>query len=257
MHSTYSYDGKENLSALKSFLQKEGITFCFLTEHTDKLTIEEAQLFVQECKSLSGSQFVFIPGFEVPYKDAHVLFLGTETFLGQVADEYTLAQWAERAALTVLAHPVRNRFVVDQVLKDVIDGVEIWNQQYDGKLVPRPRAAQLLRSLQEKNEGLFATGGLDFHRREHFGAPLISIDVEHVTSDAIIRALKEGQYVFGTSKIAVSPTGLWRGSGSIQHNLLSFISLTVIGLGKRTNAFLALFGLRLPKKLKQVIRSRV
>ena len=165
VHSTYSYDGKENLSDLKAFLQKEGITFCFLSEHTDKLTIEEAQLFVQECKALSGSQFVFVPGFEVPYKDAHVLLLGTEAFLGQVADEHMLAQWAGRSALTILAHPVRNRFVVDQTLRSAIDGVEIWNQQYDGKLVPRPHSAQLLRSLQEQNEGLFALGGLDFHRR--------------------------------------------------------------------------------------------
>jgi predicted metal-dependent phosphoesterase TrpH len=257
IHSTYSYDGKESLASLKEFLQKEGITFCCLTEHTDFLTVEQAQMFVQECRALSGSQFVFIPGFEVPYKDAHILLIGTEAFLGQKADAQMLRQWSERAQLTILAHPVRNRFAVDETMGEVIDGIEIWNQQYDGKKVPRPRAAQLLRALQQKQHGLFATGGIDFHRREHFGAPLFKLEVERITADAILAALKNGTYVFGTDKIAVAPSGLWKGSGSVAHNLLSFVSIGVIVLGKNVNKFLAMFGLRFPNGLKRFIRSRV
>lgn len=257
VHSTYSYDGKESLASLKEFLQREGITFCCLTEHTDFLTVEKAQMFIQECKALSGSQFVFIPGFEVPYKDAHILLIGTEAFLGEKADDHMLTHWSERAALTILAHPVRNRFTLDHTMEAVIDGVEIWNQQYDGKLAPRVRSTQLLRTLQEKNENLFATGGADFHRREHFGAPLYTVEVDRITTDAILSALQNGRYVFGTDRIAVSPTGLWKGKGSVVHNLLSFVSISIINVGKSVNAFLALFGLRLPKRLKQVIRARV
>ncbi len=257
VHSTYSYDGKESLSALRDFLMHKGVSFCCLTEHTDELTVEQAQVFVQECKALSGSQFVFIPGFEVPYKDAHILLIGTEMFMGQKADAQLLTQWASRAALTVLAHPVRNRFAVDQAMLSVIGAVEIWNQQYEGKHVPRPHAAQLLRSLQEKKPALIATGGIDFHRMEHFGAPLFTLDVEHVTAGAILSALSDGAYTFGSKKITVSATGLWKGSGSIAHNLLSFISIAVIVSGKNINAGLAYFGLRLPARLSQLIRSRV
>ena len=235
----------------------QGITFCCLTEHTDQMTVAQAQLFVQECRSLSGSQFVFIPGFEVPYKDAHILFIGSELLLGQQADAASLTEWKQRSVLTILAHPVRNRFEVDDALKSVLDGVEIWNQQYDGKLVPRPRAAELLRTLQESNGSLIATGGLDLHRKEHFGAPVFKIEVGHVTASDILAALKSHAYVFGNRKVEVAPVGLWRGSGTVPHNVLSFISISVIVLGKGVNRLLARFGWSLPRSLKQFVRSRV
>jgi predicted metal-dependent phosphoesterase TrpH len=257
VHSTYSYDGKESLRALRDFLLEKGVTFCCVTEHADQMTIEQAQLFVQECKALSGSQFVFIPGFEVPYKKAHILLIGTEVFLAQKADAEILKTWSSKSVLTILAHPVRNSFKLDAVMEEVIDGVEIWNQQYEGKRVPRTRSASLLRKLQSRNSMLLAFGGLDFHRKEHFGSPLFTLEVERVSSDAILHALTDGKYVFGTEKIAVSSTGLWKGSGGAWHILLSLISIFVIVAGKTVNALLALLGVSLPKGLKRAIRSRV
>lgn len=256
-HSAYSYDGKESLASLKTFLMQRGMTFCCVTEHTDFLSTEQAQRFIQECRSLSGSQFVFIPGFEVPYRDAHILLIGTEMFMGQTADARTLASWSERAAITVLAHPVRNKFLVDEAMLASIDAIEIWNQHYDGKRVPRPHACELLRTLQEKKPELMATGGLDFHRTEHYGAPVYSLEVSHITADAIIAVLKNGEYVFGTKKIAVSSTGLWKGKGSVLHNAMSFFSISVITIGKTINKLLSRFGWSLPRGLKQFIRSRV
>jgi hypothetical protein len=257
VHSTYSYDGKESLQELKDFLLSKEITFCCLTEHTDHMTVEQAQMFVQECRSLSGSQFVFIPGFEVPYKDTHILFIGNELLLGQHADESDLPEWKKRSALTILAHPVRNKYIVDAALRNVIDGVEIWNQQYDGKRVPRTKAAELLRELQTQNQSLIATGGLDFHRKEHFGAPFLTLEVTHITTDAILEALKNHTFVFGTPKIRVAPTGLWKGSGSVVHNVLSFVSIAVINAGKFLNKLFAHFGISFPKGLKHFIRSRI
>jgi hypothetical protein len=257
VHSTYSYDGKESLRSLREFLLEKGITFCCVTEHTDQMTVENAQLFVQECKALSGSQFVFIPGFEVPYKKAHILLVGTEVFLAQKADAETLKTWSNKSVLTILAHPVRNGFKLDRIMEEVIDGVEIWNQQYEGKRVPRTRSASLLRKLQRKNSLLLAFGGLDFHRKEHFGSPVFTLEVERVSSDAILHALTDGKYVFGTERVAVSSTGLWKGSGSVWHALLSIFSISIIVTGKTVNALLALLGISFPKGLRQAIRSRV
>lgn len=255
VHTTYSYDGKVSLKELRDFLLERGISFCFVTEHTDFLTREQAQLFVQECRALSGSQFVFIPGFEVPYKDAHVLLLATELFLAQTADASVLTQWAQSAGLTLLAHPVRNKFMVDDTLLSVIDGVEVWNQQYEGKKVPRPHSVALLQTLQEKKPALVATGGIDFHRKEHFGSPVYTVEVEHLTQEAIVSAFKDGAYVFGNKKIAVSSTGLWKGKGSIPHNSMSAYSIVLISTGKWVNKILAQYGLSLPKGLRQFIRS--
>jgi len=257
VHSTYSYDGKESLRSLRDFLIEQGISFCCMTEHTDFMTVEQAQLFVQECKALSGSQFMFIPGFEVPYKNAHILLIGTEVFLGTIADADMLRVWSSKSVLTVLAHPVRNRFKLDTVMEEVIDGIEIWNQQYEGKLVPRQRSRKLVRTYQTKKPELLATGGLDFHRKEHFGSPLYTLEVEHLTSSAILEALKRGEYVFGNDKIQVTSRGSWKKEHTFGSKFLSLVSIGVIGFGKKTNALLALFGLKLPKGLKQLIRSRV
>jgi hypothetical protein len=257
VHSTYSYDGKESLQSLRDFLTKKDIAFCCLTEHTDQMTLEQAQLFVQECKMLSTSQFVFIPGFEVPYGKAHMLLLGTEVFLGQNADAQMLKTWSNASALTILAHPVRNAFIVDEIMEQILDGIEIWNQQYEGKLVPRFRSKKLLRKLQEKSPTLLAMGGLDFHRVEHFGSPLYTLELDHLTQDTVLRALKEGRYSFGTNGLDVSATGLWKGDSSFTHKTLSIFSISVIVLGKKMNAFLALLGIKPPKGLKRFIRSRV
>jgi predicted metal-dependent phosphoesterase TrpH len=257
VHSTYSYDGKESLVSLKEFFLKHGISFCCVTEHTDKLTVEEAHMFIQECKALSGSQFVFIPGFEVPYKNAHVLLIGTEMFLGQTADAQTLTQWSSKAALTVLAHPVRNKFIVDDTLRSVMSGLEIWNQQYEGKRVPRSRSVRLFQKLQETNPQLMATGGLDFHRKEHFGAPVYTLELQSLLVSSIIEALQKGTYTFGSKKVQVSPSGNWKGNNSLSHKFQSLFSIGVIGAGKKVNALLAHYNLTLPKSLKQIIRSRI
>jgi predicted metal-dependent phosphoesterase TrpH len=257
VHSTYSYDGKESLSSLRELLMQKGLSFCFLTEHTDEMTMEKAQMFVQECRSLSGSQFVFIPGFEVPYKDAHILLIGTEMFMGQKADAQILRAWSERAHLTVLAHPVRNKFTIDETILSAIDAVEIWNQQYEGKRVPRVRSSEFLRELQSRKPELIATGGTDFHRREHLGSPFFTLEVEHVTIDAITDALAHGAYTFGNNKVAVSSTGLWKGKGSFAHIVMSHYSVAFIAFGKGVNKLLARFGLGLPKGLRSFIRARI
>jgi hypothetical protein len=257
VHSTYSYDGTMTLLELRDFLVQKGISFCFLSEHTDEMTLDEAQRFAQECKALSGSSFVFIPGFEVPYRDTHVLFFGTEVFLAQKANEEMLYSWSNAASLTILAHPVRNRFIIDAALESVLDGVEIWNQQYEGKKVPRMRSVRFLSHLQKKNPTLLALGGLDFHRKEHFGSPVYSIEVETLTIAAIVSQFKAGEYTFGRDGVAVSSLGLWKGNNSFIHRTLSVISIATIVGGKKINALLAHFGVRLPKGLLRAVRSRV
>jgi hypothetical protein len=257
VHSTYSYDGKESLASLRELLMQKGLSFCFLTEHTDEMTVEKAQMFVQECRTLSGSQFVFIPGFEVPYKDAHILLIGTESFMGQKADAPMLLEWSTRARLTVLAHPVRNKFTIDETILSAIDAVEIWNQQYEGKKVPRVHSSEFLRELQMRKNELIATGGTDFHRKEHLGSPFLVLDVEHITADAIADAFVSGVYTFGNNKVRVSSTGLWKGKGSMSHILMSHYSVAFIVFGKSVNKLLARFGLSLPKGIRSFIRARI
>lgn len=254
MHSTHSYDGKMPLSELKNFLKEKGMHFACMTEHTDKLTKETANKFVAECHELSDESFVFVPGFEVPYKTAHVLHIGSTDFVCYFANADQLREWRMVSPLVVLAHPVRNKFDVDDTLLECIDGVEIWNQQYEGKKMARPRSMKLLRKLRLQKP-LLSFGGLDLHRSEHFGSPLTTLDVESLNEKDIVDSLKNGNFSFGNEELSVSSRDDWQPTSS--QVATSRKSIIVIRSGKLVNKILFNLGLSLPKGLKQSVRSRV
>jgi predicted metal-dependent phosphoesterase TrpH len=263
-HSTYSYDARLTLRELKEVCQKNGVSFVCMTEHTDELTRERAEEFVRECEALSDSSFLFIPGFEVPYPPkgtgdhAHVLMIGTRTYHEQYAPTIeVLKHWTNDASFVILAHPVRNQFLVDDGLLQEIDALEVWNQQYEGKRVPRTRSLKLFEQLRKLKPELRATGGVDFHRKEHMGGPLVSLTLDSLTEDSVIEKLKEGAYSFSSDQALVYGTLPNVEELVKKHRFESFISVSIIVLGKFVNKVLATFGLKLPKSLKEAIRKKL
>ena len=78
-----------------------------------------------------------------------------------------------------------------------------------------------------------------------------------IASQAILNALKQGEFTFGNNRTQVTSQGSWKKADSFEHKLLSFISIVIIVLGKKVNAFLSLLGIKFPKKLTRLIRSRI
>ncbi len=184
-----------SLSELRELFVANGVQFACMTEHVDELDPKRAVAFVAECATFSDETFLFIPGFEVPYRHAHILMVGMRNFLGNYASSLeVLRTWSSEASFVVLAHPVRNNFDVEDGLLEQIDALEVWNQQYEGKRVPRIQSLKLFGALKKKKPSLVATGGIDFHRKEHFSAPLVHLEVEALSEDAIIEKLKAGAF---------------------------------------------------------------
>ena len=258
-HSNYSYDAKLSLRELKELFQKNGVQFVCMTEHADELTKDRAAAFVRECDELSDDSFRFIPGFEVPYgKGTHVLMIGMREFFGSYApDSDALRVWTRRAPFVVLAHPVRNRFKVDDGLLAQLHGLEVWNQQYEGKRVPRVRSLKLFTRLKKKRETLVATGGIDFHRTEHMGAPLTHLHVETLTEEAILEKLKTGAFTVTGTSVLVYGTCPNTAELIAKHRLESHLSVTVIVLGKFVNKMLAILGIALPRTFRQFVRKSI
>ncbi len=264
-HSTYSYDGKMTLRELRDLCIKRGVQFICMTEHTDDMTADEARVFIRECDALSDTTFKFIPGFEVPYQvdeatgnHAHVLMIGCREFFKPYApDHATLHEWSEHAAFVVLAHPVRNDFIVDPGLLHDIDALEVWNQQYEGKRVPRTRSLALLEDLRKEKQNLIATGGVDFHRIEHFGSPLVNLSPDTFTEGGIIEELKKGAFTVHSARTEFYGSLPNVATYMEQNRLESTLSVAIIDLGKWVNKTLAERNLRLPKWLRQVIRKRL
>jgi len=251
-----------SLRELKELFQKNGVQFVCMTEHTDELTDERAMAFIGECEALSDETFLFIPGFEVPYRvlgeHAHVLMIGMRSFYERYASTIeVLKPWTQEASFVVLAHPVRNMFKVDDGLLEEIDALEVWNQQYEGKRVPRTRSLKLLEKLREKKPLLIATGGVDFHRKEHFGAPLVLLEVVALSESSIIEKLQTGAFTI------TSPQAFMYGTIPDTEEIIrkyrweSHVSVCIIMLGKAINAFFARFGIKLPKVMKEIVRKKI
>ena len=250
VHSTYSYDGVESLQNLKEMFKQSGIQCVLMSEHTDKITNVEAQAFIDECRLISDKDIMFIPGFEVPYKKAHILMFGARGFVSNTADEISLVKWRENVALSVLAHPHRNDFVIDTVMRSVIDGVEVWNSQYDGKIAPRFAAIDL---CTEEDTVRFA--GLDFHRVEHKDGPIMEVETEEFSEIYILQALAKGNFTIVGNEVNLPALGLWN-CGTLLR-LKSKNSILLIEFSKRVNKLLHSLGISLPKKLKEKIRSKI
>jgi predicted metal-dependent phosphoesterase TrpH len=257
-HSRYSYDAKLTLRELRELCIKKGVQFVCMTEHADEMTPEMARAFILECDTLSDTTFKFIPGFEVPYLDAHILMIGCREFFANYApDIETLRQWTHHAPFVVLAHPVRNKFAVDEALLGELDAVEVWNQQYEGKRVPRTESIMLLEALRGKKPFLVATGGVDFHRTEHFGSPLVTLSPDTFTEGAIIEKLITGAFTVHSDRAQFFGTLPNAHDFSRRYRLESAVSVGIIEAGKWVNKKLAERNLSLPKWLKQLIRRRL
>ena len=257
-HSLYSYDAKMSLAEIKELCKKNGVQFVCMTEHTDELTHERAEAFVRECDALSDETFLFIPGFEVPYGHTHILMIGERTFSGTYAATIDmLKKWTSTAPFVVLAHPVRNAFQVDDTLLEEIDALEVWNQQYEGKYVPRTRSLRLFDTLRLQKSSLVATGGIDMHRAPHFGAPLITLNATILSESDILEKLKIGAFRIHSERASLS--GVLPNAPALirLYWWQSMRSVVTIMLGKWVNALLAQLGLRAPKSLTQFVRSRV
>lgn len=257
-HSSYSYDAKMSLSEIKELCQKNGVQFVCMTEHTDELTLERAEDFVRECDALSDETFLFIPGFEVPYEGAHILMVGARTFSGTYAATIeVLKKWTSTASFVVLAHPVRNQFKVSDALLAEISALEVWNQQYEGKRVPRTRSLRLFDNLRLQKPALVATGGVDFHRASHFGAPFITLNATELSEADIVEKLRIGAFRVHSNEASLY--GVLPNAPALIHlyRWRSALSVFVIMLGKRVNTLLASCGIALPKGLTRFVRSRV
>lgn len=257
-HSDYSYDAKLSLEELRALCIENGVQFVCMTEHTDELTREKAEAFVRDCDRLSDETFRFIPGFEVPYKDAHILMIGAREFFGVYAPTIaSLREWVVQEPFVVLAHPVRNHFRLDDGLLETIDALEVWNQQYEGKRVPRTRSLALFKTLHDKKPSLIATGGVDLHRREHMGSPLVTLSVDSLTEASIIEKLRQGAFLVSGTHAQFYGTLPDAGEKIRAYRFQSFISVSIIMAGKWVNKVLAGLGLSLPKSLKQRIRKHL
>ncbi len=259
VHSTYSYDGKVSLVDLKKGMFAQGVQFVCITEHTDWLTKEKYQAFFDECQQLSDEQIQLIPGLEVSFPDAHIILAGLGRDIDPRLDPTELVkQGSEQGAFVVFAHPHRSKFQAPAGIEPYLQGIEIWNGQYDGKRVPRPAAWAYRDALTRRCPSLFVTAGADFHRWSHVPGPMLEVEVEKQDQRSILQALHMGTYHLVGKGLRVSSLARLDAYPHPQRlRVESALTLRFIRLARGINAVLKNWNIRLPKALLERIRGRI
>lgn len=259
LHTTYSYDGKVPLAELKAGLVARGARFACVTEHTDWLTKDKFQAFFEECQALSDESILLIPGLEVSFPDAHILMAGLKTVLDpQLPALELVKQGKEQEAFIVFAHPHRSSFQAPEGVEPLLEGIEIWNGQYDGKRSPRPAAWKYRDRLAERSGQMLVTSGVDLHRWSHLPGPGLEVEVEIFRADAIIQSLKQGKYcITGHRSIIAANETYDARPDKVRLNRESAWAIWFIKFARKINAFLTRFRIRLPKKFRESIRKRI
>lgn len=254
LHSSHSYDGKLSLPEIKEKCLALGMSFVAMAEHTDGLKSVDVQSAADECRALSDSNFVFIPGFELPYKDCHVLLLGAIDVRLDLPPLETIKLAKQQGAFVALAHPHRNHYQIDPELMALLDGIEIWNQQYDGKRYPRIQALELFEKSLTQKTSLLAMAGLDLHRASHFGNPHIRLEVVELSEKEMLDQIKVGNYSMMSQAISLPSRPKLIGWQRLKVSFMSRLSCLAIALGKSVGKWLYEHDLALPKRLKETVR---
>lgn len=254
VHSAYSYDAKLDLLQLKSFFKSQGLAFVCLTEHIENFAQDKVQEYIRSCHELSDSGFVFIPGFEVPCAGQHVMVMGVKDIDLNLSPLEMIETAKKEGALVVLAHPHRNKFTTGQ-FSALLDGVEIWNSQYDGKYAPRTKAIRLLNSLRKNNPNLRAFAGLDMHRKEHLGGPSIKVNAVNLNQGAILSSLRQGEYVLNKNRLSLDSLGQAKGVWIAWVRVVSPVSIVLVSSFKRLSRSLRQSNIKPPEKLKAWLRK--
>lgn len=202
VHSTYS-DGKLDLVDIRALCERAGLRFVCMSEHTDGLSRERAQAFIDKCEEYSGGDFLMIPGFEVPYHGMHILVFGVHEYSFNENDcAESLEKCVRKGAIAVIAHPQRNGFRTDRRMRELCIGAEVWNSQYDGKRFPRWTALRWFKAIARIMPEFRALAGLDLHRRSHFGGPRVVVNAPTIAESVVLDAIRNGEYLI-ESRFAV------------------------------------------------------
>jgi len=208
IHTDFSYDGESSLEEVAKLAKKKGHSFLLLTEHNDDFNDGKMERFVAECEQLSTGEFIIIPGLEINCDfGRHLLGIGVRRYIPMAGPDEVIGQIRQSGGLAVFPHPGLYQF--RPFLKSVnnLNGIEVWNNRYDGKYAPNLRSLELLKDLRIKNPGIFAYAGLDLHSTSKFDCLCLKIELAELTETEILSSLKAGEFRLLRKRTEIDSTG--------------------------------------------------
>lgn len=207
LHSTFSEDGEVTLVDIKRMFVRDGFAFVAICEHQHDMDMPKWQALVDECRRLSDSSFLLIPGIEFNCYRNHILGIGIEAYRPSVAGDDVVPWIKHHNGFAVWAHPKKNDYrLPDHVIKE-LDGLEIWNSKFDGKYAPREEVVRYYHARRSERPQLRAVCSVDFHFRSQFRHLPMYCESDGLTADDILESLRRGQYVAKTAAFRLGSDG--------------------------------------------------
>ncbi|MDC4227949.1 MAG: hypothetical protein MPW15_27895 [Candidatus Manganitrophus sp.] len=96
--------------------------------------------------------------------------------------------------VAVLAHPYPPLLPQIVPMKGTIDGIELWNTKYNGRLAPALWNYQLLKDVRKLRPEVLGFYGTDFHWKTQYAGLAVWIEAEALTPASLLAALRNGKF---------------------------------------------------------------
>ena len=206
VHSSISYDGIMSVEELSLFFKRKKFDFVLITEHSENVSKVIMNKLIGECKRLSSSEFLIIPGLEFSCGDGiHILGLGVNG-ISESGDWLEVTRHIhQQGGVAVLAHPTKQEYSFDGAWIEELDGVEIWNSAYDGKFLPQAESIKTFKKLAQQNPHLKPFAGMDLHREKDYHDVALKIKGNDLNQAQILKDLKKGNFTVESAFFSVKP----------------------------------------------------
>jgi hypothetical protein len=207
IHSTYS-DGDLTLPELRDVYRAAGCAFLFMTDHAESFHPAVRDRYVEECRALSGGDFLMVPGLEFAcIERMHVLGLGVTAMAPSRQPAEVIEHIERQGGLSVIAHPRDASFSWIESLSALPSGLEVWNTKYDGRYAPRVATFDLLARLRRRRPDIRAFYGQDYHwKRQHRGL-FLEVEAKALSREALLSALRRGTFRARKGRLQLSSSG--------------------------------------------------
>lgn len=210
LHTTYS-DGEMTLEELKAFFQGRGFECLIMSDHAEMMDADKMKEYVARCRDLSEERFCIVPGLEFAYKfesgSLHLLGYGIDEYQREEEPVKMIDTIHRLGGLAVLAHPYPPLMARIAPMKGSLDGIELWNTKYNGRLAPALWNYRLLKEVRGRRPEVLGFYGTDFHWKTQYAGLAVWIEAERLTPASLLAALRNGRFYAEKEGRRLTPDG--------------------------------------------------
>lgn len=210
LHTTYS-DGELTPEELKAFFQKKGFQCLIMSDHAEALDSNKMEEYVARCRALSDDRFCIVPGLEFAYDfengSLHLLGFGVAKYQREEAPVKMIETIHRLGGVAVLAHPYPPLMPQIAPMKGTLDGIELWNTKYNGRLAPALWNYHLLKEVRGRRPEVLGFYGTDFHWKTQYAEMAVWIEAEALTPPLLLAALRNGKFYAEKEGMRLTPDG--------------------------------------------------